>query len=41
MTENTQGYGAALRRGMEVSTGDYIVLCEPDSTFSAKDNTNF
>ena len=41
MTENTQGYGAALRRGMEVSTGDYIVLCEPDSTFSAQDIHKF
>lgn len=39
--EKTQGYGAALRKGMEASTGDYIVLCEPDSTFSAKDIYKF
>ena len=26
---------------MEASTGDYIVLCEPDSTFSAKDIYKF
>ena len=39
--EKTQGYGAALRRGMEVSSSDYIVLCEPDSTFSAKDIYKF
>ena len=41
MAEKTQGYGAALRKGMEASTGDYIVLCEPDSTFSAKDINKF
>ena len=39
--EKIQGYGAALRKGMEASTGDYIVLCEPDSTFSAKDIYKF
>lgn len=39
--ETTQGYGAALRKGMEASKGDYIVLCEPDSTFSAKDIYKF
>lgn len=41
LCEKIQGYGAALRRGMEVSKGDYIVLCEPDSTFSAKDIYKF
>lgn len=41
LCEKIQGYGAALRKGMEVSTGDYIVLCEPDSTFSAKDIYKF
>ncbi len=39
--EKIQGYGAALRKGMEASSGDYIVLCEPDSTFSAKDIYKF
>ena len=39
--EKVQGYGAALRKGMEASNGDYIVLCEPDSTFSAKDIHKF
>ena len=39
--EKTQGYGAALRRGMEESSSDYIVLCEPDSTFSSKDIYKF
>jgi len=41
LREQTQGYGAALRKGMEASSGDYIVLCEPDSTFSAKDIHKF
>ena len=36
----TQGYGIALRRGMEEAIGDYIVY-EPDSTFSAKDIYKF
>ncbi len=39
--EKTQGYGAALRRGMKESSCDYIVLCEPDSTFSSKDIYKF
>lgn len=41
LCEKTQGYGIALRRGMEEAIGDYIVLCEPDSTFSAKDIYKF
>ena len=41
LCEKIQGYGAALRKGMEASNGDYIVLCEPDSTFSAKDIYKF
>ena len=39
--ETTQGYGAALRKGMEESTCDYIVLCEPDSTFNSNDIFKF
>ena len=35
--EMTQGYGAALRRGMREATGDLIVTCEPDGTFRASD----
>ena len=35
--EKKQGYGFALRRGMKEATGDLIVLCEPDATFSAAD----
>lgn len=39
--ETIQGYGSALRKGMELCKSDYIVLCEPDSTFSAKDIYKF
>jgi glycosyltransferase involved in cell wall biosynthesis len=39
--ESRQGYGSALRKGMEISNGDYVVLCEPDSTFSARDIHKF
>lgn len=35
--ETRQGYGFALRRGMEKTTGDYIILSEPDGTFSPSD----
>lgn len=35
--ETHQGYGFALRRGMNEAKGDYVVLCEPDHTFLAKD----
>ncbi|OGH16046.1 MAG: hypothetical protein A3C30_00680 [Candidatus Levybacteria bacterium RIFCSPHIGHO2_02_FULL_40_18] len=39
--EKNQGYGFALRRGMKEATGDLIVLCEPDATFSAEDLPRF
>lgn len=35
--ENRQGYGFALRKGMEEAAGDIIVLCEPDGTFTGRD----
>lgn len=37
VTESNQGYGFALRRGLRTAKGDYVVLCEPDGTFDAKD----
>ena len=35
--EPKQGYGYASRRGLKESTGDLVVLCEPDGTFLADD----
>jgi glycosyltransferase involved in cell wall biosynthesis len=38
LRENIQGYGAAIRKGLNSATGDLIVVCEPDGTFVAKDS---
>ena len=35
--EPRQGYGHAIRRGLQEATGDYIVVAEPDGTFSGRD----
>ncbi len=35
--ESRQGYGWALRRGLEEATGDLLILSEPDGTFSSSD----
>jgi glycosyltransferase involved in cell wall biosynthesis len=35
--ESRQGYGHALRRGLEQAQGEYVVLAEPDGTFIGKD----
>jgi glycosyltransferase involved in cell wall biosynthesis len=35
--ETTQGYGAAIRRGLREATGDLICVCEPDGTFEPDD----
>ena len=35
--ETSQGYGHALLRGIDESTGDLIILSEPDGTFSGHD----
>lgn len=37
VTETTQGYGAALRRGLREARGDFIILAEPDGTFVGRD----
>ena len=37
--ETRQGYGWASRRGLQEATGDLLVLCEPDGTFSPSDVT--
>lgn len=35
--EPTQGYGAAIQRGLREATGDLLFVSEPDGTFSAED----
>jgi glycosyltransferase involved in cell wall biosynthesis len=35
--EPRQGYGFAIRRGLEEANGDYIVISEPDGTFLGRD----
>ncbi|MGS0687155.1 glycosyltransferase family 2 protein [Nakamurella sp. GG22] len=35
--ETTQGYGAAIRRGLVEVDTDLICICEPDGTFKASD----
>jgi glycosyltransferase involved in cell wall biosynthesis len=37
LLETKQGYGNALRRGLRESTGDILILAEPDGTFIGKD----
>lgn len=39
--EQRQGYGHALMHGMEEATGDLIITCESDGTFSADDLGKF
>lgn len=35
--ESRQGYGAAIQRGLKESSGNLIIICEPDGTFLARD----
>lgn len=35
--ESEQGYGAAIRRGFREASGEYIIVSEPDGTFSGSD----
>lgn len=35
--ETTQGYGAAIRRGLREVDADLVCICEPDSTFDPSD----
>jgi glycosyltransferase involved in cell wall biosynthesis len=37
VTESRQGYGYALRRGLQEATGDIVILAEPDGTFIGRD----
>ncbi len=35
--EPTQGYGAAIQRGLREATSDLLAICEPDGTFEPAD----
>jgi glycosyltransferase involved in cell wall biosynthesis len=35
--EATQGYGAAIKRGLRVADADLVCICEPDGTFDPAD----
>lgn len=35
--EKKQGYGHAIWKGLEEAEGDYLILSEPDGTFSGRD----
>lgn len=35
--EERQGFGHAVKAGLRSADADFIVICEPDGTFSAKD----
>ncbi len=35
--ETKQGYGHAIRRGLDAATGDGLIVSEPDGTFAGKD----
>lgn len=37
VTESSQGYGYALRRGLREASSDLIILAEPDGTFVGRD----
>ncbi len=39
VVETTQGYGAAIKRGMREAGTDLIAVCEPDGTFAPEDLT--
>ena len=35
--EQKKGYGYAIKTGLNNATGNYLITCEPDGTFEAKD----
>jgi hypothetical protein len=41
VTETAQGYGCALRRGLDEAAGDIVVLTEADGSFQARDVPKF
>ena len=41
LEEKRQGYGYAFQSGIQAAKGDYIVVCEPDGTYTASDIEKF
>ena len=39
VVETTQGYGAAIKRGLREADTDLVCICEPDGTFKPSDLT--
>lgn len=39
IVETTQGYGAAIKRGLREAGTDLVAVCEPDGTFAPEDLT--
>lgn len=37
VVETTQGYGAAIKRGLREARADLVCVCEPDGTFNPED----
>lgn len=37
VVETTQGYGAAIKRGLREADTDLVAICEPDGTFNPED----
>jgi glycosyltransferase involved in cell wall biosynthesis len=37
VVESTQGYGAAIKRGLREADTDLVAVCEPDGTFNPED----
>ena len=37
VSETRQGYGFAVRRGLQEAANDIVIICEPDGTFIAND----
>lgn len=37
LTEARQGYGAAIKKGLRHASGEIVIICEPDGTFTPED----
>jgi len=39
--EKCQGYGNTYQKALKEATGDYVILCEPDGTYTGRDLERF